>query len=79
MPALRAAIARSKIHQDDFYAICSRLAGFGLAIEEDRNPGRMSFEERCFRPTHRGMTLVAYLRSADANIEPADEASATAA
>jgi hypothetical protein len=61
MQALRDAIKRSNLHQDDFQAICSRLAGFGLALEEPRNPSRMELHERLFRPTHRGVMLLKYL------------------
>lgn len=63
MPQLRQAITRSKLHPDDFYAVCSRLAGFGLALQEERNNSRMDLPERCFRPTHRGKTLLFYLRA----------------
>ena len=65
MPQLRQTIARSKLHPDDFYAVCSRLAGFGFALQEERNNSRTDLPERCFRPTHRGKTLLSYLKSVD--------------
>jgi hypothetical protein len=61
MEAIRNAIVRTGLHRDDFYSTCSRLAGFGLAIEELRNTGRMNPTDRCFRPTRRGMALLTYL------------------
>ena len=51
----------SKIHRDDFYSYCKRLEGFGLAIEEPRNTGRMAPGDYCFRPTRRGLKLLALL------------------
>lgn len=65
MQSLRNAITRSALHPDDFYSTCSRLSGFGLALEEVRNPSRMEFWERCFRPTHRGVMPMAYLKGAN--------------
>lgn len=47
-----------KIHRDDFYAHCSRLAGFGFAIETVRNITRMNSEDYCFRPTRRGVKVL---------------------
>jgi len=47
-----------KIHRDDFYAHCSRLAGFGFAIETVRNTARMSPGDYCFRPTRRGVRVL---------------------
>lgn len=61
MQQLRDAIKRTELHDDDFYAVCSRLTGFGLAMEEARNVSRMAPHERCFRPTHRGVTILGYL------------------
>jgi hypothetical protein len=52
-----------KIHRDDFYAHCSRLAGFGFAIETVRNTSRMSPEDYCFRPTRRGVRVLEMVSS----------------
>lgn len=58
---LREALRESGIHTDDFYSSCARLLGFGLALEEVRSGPRMELYDRCFRPTRRGMALLAYL------------------
>ena len=50
-----------KINRDDFYSRCSRLTGFGLALELPRGPYRMSPADRCFRPTLRGLRLLRLL------------------
>ena len=63
MGSLRAAIAASKIHPDDFRAMCDRLRGFGLAVEMERNDSRMSPDEYCYRPSRRGVKLLNLLRT----------------
>lgn len=50
-------------HQDDFYAHCRRLEGFGLAMEVLRNISRMALGDYCFRPTRRGLRLLSLLGS----------------
>jgi hypothetical protein len=57
----RHAIVDSRLHSDDFRAICERLSGFGLAAEVLRNPSRMNFNDFCYRPTHRGLKLLTLL------------------
>lgn len=51
------------VHHDDFYSRCSRLTGFGLATEVERNAMRMGATDRCFRPTRRGLRLIKLLGS----------------
>ncbi len=55
---LRHAIVNSKLHSDDFQAICQRLSGFGLVAEVLRNPSRMNLNDFCYRPTRRGLKLL---------------------
>jgi len=62
-PALKAAIARSGIHPDDFLSMCERLRGFGLAAEVLRNTSHMGPEDFCYRPTRRGLGLLDYLKN----------------
>jgi len=50
-----------RIGRDDVYARCSRLSGFGLAVEVLRSDTRMSLSDRCFRPTQRGLRLLRLL------------------
>jgi hypothetical protein len=50
-----------RISRDDVYARCSRLSGFGLAVEVLRSDTRMSLSDRCFRPTQRGLRLLRLL------------------
>ncbi|MGB0064173.1 MAG: hypothetical protein WBP85_06985 [Terracidiphilus sp.] len=54
-----------KIHADDRISLGARLSGFGLAYESVRNTMRQSPEEHCFRPTLRGLYLLALLESAE--------------
>lgn len=58
MQDYRTAIAQAQIQPEDFYASCTRLSGFGLAIEVLRNSSRMNLDEYCFRPTRRGLALL---------------------
>lgn len=60
MGELRQAIVNSKL-PDDFYAICERLSGFGLAAEVLRSTSRMGLKDFCYRPTRRGMKLLKLL------------------
>jgi hypothetical protein len=48
-------------HPDDFYSHCSRLEGFGLAMEVPRNISRMALGDYCFRPTRRAFKLLKLL------------------
>jgi hypothetical protein len=50
-----------KISRDDVYSRCSRLSGFGLAVEVPRVDTRMSPSDHCFRPTQRGLRLLRLL------------------
>lgn len=52
------------ISRDDVYARCSRLSGFGLAVEVLRSDTRMSLSDHCFRPTQRGLRLLKLLTQA---------------
>jgi hypothetical protein len=52
------AVDQAGISRDDFYSRCSRLNGFGLAIEVMRNDRRMALGDHCFRLTKRGARLV---------------------
>lgn len=56
------AVDVARISRDDFYARCSRLNGFGLALEVQRNEGRFGPADHCFRLTKRAATLVRLLR-----------------
>jgi hypothetical protein len=62
-PTLRAAIADSEIHRDDFLSSCERLRGFGLGAEVLRNTSHMGPEDFCYRPTRRGLLLLDYLKN----------------
>ena len=57
----RHAIVNSKLHPDDFRAVCERLSGLGLAAEVLRNTSRMGLNDFCYRPTRRGMKLLKLL------------------
>lgn len=61
---------KAGIHRDDFYAYCSRLVGFGLALEAPHNPSRQSPGDKCFRPTRRGLKLVALLEQRNSPPSP---------
>ncbi len=61
------AVDQAGISRDDFYSRCSRLNGFGLAIEVMRNNGRMAPDDHCFRLTKRGARLVEMMRDAQGN------------
>lgn len=61
MDALRAAVDKSGIHRDDFYSACRRLEGRGLVMEALRNTSRMGLDDYCFRPTRRGLRLLALI------------------
>src|SRR2546425_7837966 len=52
------AVDRSGMTREEFYSRCSRLNGFGLAIEVQRNDSRMAPGDHCFRITSRGLRLV---------------------
>ena len=56
-----ASVDRTGVSREEFYSRCSRLNGFGLAIEVMHNPGRMSPGDHCFRLTGRGARLVEIL------------------
>ena len=51
----------SGMPRDEFYSRCSRLNGFGLAIEVQRNESRVSPGDHCFRITTRGRELVSII------------------
>jgi hypothetical protein len=55
--------ADMKVDDEEFYSRCSRLVGFGLAIEVVRNPGMQAPKDHCFRPTSRGLRLIKLLGS----------------
>jgi hypothetical protein len=55
------AVDRAGISREEFYSRCSRLNGFGLAIEVMRNNGRMAPGDHCFRVTKRGAQLIEML------------------
>lgn len=54
-------VTRSRLHPDEFQAVCDRLRGFGLAAEVLRNVSRMAPGDFCYRPTHRGLRLLRLL------------------
>jgi hypothetical protein len=58
------AIQTAKIEPDEFYSRCSRLNGFGLAIEVQNTPN-VSFGRYCYRPTMRGTRLITMIRHLD--------------
>jgi hypothetical protein len=62
-PRLKAAIAESGIHPDDFLSTCERLRGFGLGAEVLRNTSHMGSRDFCYRPTRRGLVLLDYLKN----------------
>ncbi len=61
--ALLQEVDRRGIGRDEFYALCGRLSGFGLALEVMRNISRMAPSEHCFRLTRRGKRLISMLRN----------------
>lgn len=52
------AVDAANISRDDFYARCSRLTGFGLALEVSRNTMRQKPGDHCYRITARGHRLL---------------------
>jgi hypothetical protein len=66
-PTLKRAVSGAKIHPDDFLSLCERLRGFGLAAEPTRNPNQMGPDDYCYRPTRRGLALLAYLETTAAD------------
>lgn len=50
-----------QISRDDAWSRCTRLSGFGLAIEVPRNQFRMSPSDHCFRPSQRGLRFLKLL------------------
>ena len=63
-----AAMLNSKINANDFLSSCSRLCGFGLAVEETRTSGDLRLAHRCFYPTRRGMVLWKSLKEYGATV-----------
>src|SRR6266478_3241272 len=61
--ALMRDIRSSGFHLDDFLSTCERLRGFGLAAEVLRNTSHMAPHDYCYRPTRRGLAVLAYLRA----------------
>jgi hypothetical protein len=61
--ALLQEVDRRGIGRDEFYSLCGRLSGFGLALEVMRNIARMAPSEHCFRLTRRGKRLINMLRN----------------
>jgi hypothetical protein len=57
------------IDPDDNVSLGARLSGFGLAYEAPRNTTRQSPVEHCFRPTKRGLYLLALLEAAEHSAE----------
>jgi hypothetical protein len=57
------AVDAAGIPRDEFYARCSRLNGFGLAIEVPRNNAREAPGDHCFRLTGRAARLMRLLRA----------------
>jgi hypothetical protein len=57
------AVDESGMSRDEFYSRCSRLNGFGLAIEVQRNDGRMALGDYCFRITGLGMRLIEMIKA----------------
>ncbi len=56
-----AGVDNARVSREEFYSRCSRLNGFGLAIEVMRNNSRMAPGDHCFRLTKRGAQLVEIL------------------
>ncbi len=54
-------VHRRGMNPDDFYSRCSRLTGFGLALQVAFIPTSMSPGEYCFRYTLRGRRLLSLL------------------
>ena len=52
------AVDHSGMSRDDFYSRCSRLNGFGLAIEVQKNFGRVGLDDYSFRLTGRAVALI---------------------
>ncbi|MGF7180557.1 hypothetical protein [Tunturiibacter psychrotolerans] len=59
------AATRLGIHTNDWIALGSRLTGYGLAFETQRNNMRQSPTDTFFRPTRRGLYLLSLLRQAE--------------
>ena len=51
------AAARLGLVREEFYSLCHRLTGFGLAAPVDRNEVRIGPGDQCFRLTSRGLRL----------------------
>jgi hypothetical protein len=58
---LKGEVNRRGIIPDEFHARCSRLTGFGLAIQVMFIASSMSPGDYCFRPTDRGRRLLTLL------------------
>jgi hypothetical protein len=58
------AIQEARIQPDEFYSRCSRLNGFGLAIEVQKTPN-VGFGQYCYRPTARGKRLITMIQHLD--------------
>jgi hypothetical protein len=54
---LAEAVDRSSIRREEFYSLCSRLTGFGLAAAVERNVAIVSLRDECFRITSKGLRL----------------------
>lgn|SRR5579871_1405419 len=54
-----------KVDREDFYSQCTRLAGFGLAIEIDSPHRPVPTGDFCFRPSRRGYVLLKLLGATD--------------
>jgi len=50
------------ISREEFFSRCGKLTGFGLTLEVQRNNGRMSPSDHCYRLTMNGTRLIDMLR-----------------
>lgn len=55
-------IVQNEGDSDEFYSICGRLIGFGLAVEVAWPLNHTQPHARCVRPTRRGLALLGYLK-----------------
>lgn len=59
------AVDQFGMSRDEFYSRCSRLGGFGLCLEVQRNDVRMGPGDHCFRLTGRGKKLISMISHLD--------------
>ena len=66
------AASRLHWHSDELYSRCGRLAGFGLALEVQRNGSHQGPSDHCFRLTGKAVQLLRMLGVTPTGLPPAD-------